>query len=903
MPSLPSSLEVNTLIKDQFIESSTSSSFFPVEIYCEFTLSNGNTYTVLNLINIYSSKTDIGNTQVVTDLVSTIPTIADNMSQAQITETLAILDKLDSITKLNDNNSKNSTTISTNSNTATGEITNVNVEICTVDSCNKRGLCLNMINSIACRCNQGYMGVNCEIASETAKVIKSITNGLANTLNKMITSAAKDDSSLLTPQLFNSVQKQIENGIKVFDNMADLNVFSDMMSNLLNTNNNSDVSQKIKENSEVIVNTINNLFKFTTLQVGKTKIDNNESKKKRNIIYNFSGQEKEIDQISNQENIKLEKIVVIESVDYNSPDHVHTDINKNNDKRRRLLRDENYITRFIQVTSNITSNSNQSQTVASDNISTSTYVDDFNLSEDQKISFIKNFYSIKKLLINLSQNIIKGYINRNTNSTNTTINNSTEILDFTQTNENFDFIIKEIHQNSLSNVSFTNLFKTRITQKQSYIDPYECLNKFISQNNQTNNNLTNNNNSSSDTTIYKNRFEKIFLVYFYIKTPIYIIDQNLSLKSLTLSHHFQFFDSNLSALNIETCGADIIHYLPFNTANTDFKQKYLMYPQKYFSTNKNLTSINENIKNIYDKFQIFSNGTVDRNSSIKYQLDKYYPQYKLNLYSFNEIINNTKNLLQDSVNENNIKYFDENDYIVASSRKVGEFSVFSEFTPPSVSSGNFFYLNKNELFTVNNIGNNTLFKILLSIICFNLGILVLMLFYSGVSGNSEDKGENEKNLENEGIILNKDNYIFGDYNRYYVEDLNNKDISKKSHNLENLNQDENIQKDELRENKNKNISKKKDYSGDNVKISVQEDIRKIANLSHIEETPGFFSLFHFVFKRNIYMNFFFLSSPLSPKSKSITKVFCLVLLMITIANLLYIFSPIQFDVNKKFFKL
>ena len=285
-------LEVSTEIMDSIIAQTDSKDAFVIEIFCEYTLSNGISYSAYNKFNIYSSKTSIGNTQVASDLVSTMPKIKDDMSSAQLNDVVSVLDKLSSLSSLN---SSATNTTSTATSTATSTPTNSNSgnnkskteivsPVCSENSCNKRGSCVPLLKTIACKCGDKFRGANCEFTLEDAELIKNVTNMLFDNLNKKILSSLGNNSTAINSELINLVDKQIENSVKVMEKMEDIANIKNMLNNILDTTNGKDdaLYERIKNNSEVLVNSLNSLFKFTTLQIGKTKLTNSENAQRLN---------------------------------------------------------------------------------------------------------------------------------------------------------------------------------------------------------------------------------------------------------------------------------------------------------------------------------------------------------------------------------------------------------------------------------------------------------------------------------------------------------------------------------------------------------------------------------------------------------------------------------------------
>jgi hypothetical protein len=294
-------------------------------------------------------------------------------------------------------------------------------------------------------------------------------------------------------------------------------------------------------------------------------------------------------------------------------------------------------------------------------------------------------------------------------------------------------------------------------------------------------------------------------------------------------------------------------------------------------------------------------------------------QYSLYLVDINTEAAIFSNVFSNT-NDNFIKTMDQNNYFIASSRRSGEFTVLSDYEPPSEYTGIHFYLYRNELFNKTNLASNTLFKILTTIISLNYFFIVIFIIYYCVASNSEDS-HNENTLVNmEFNNITSDNKIFGNIQDrycmyYYLETYRRISKSNKNNNLvvENINNvnnrvlninEPNDNANSVPDNSKTNIAKKKDYSDENVKINISDEIKNFSdNNNNVTENgngQGIYSLYHFVVKRNIYSNLIFQKSLFTPKHNSITKVFTLILLELTIVNFLYIFSSIEFNVSVYF---
>lgn len=941
------SLSITTIISDAAIDAASSENPFNIEIYCEFNYSNNASglYTAFNKLNIYSSKSELGNTQIVGNLISAIPVIHDDISDEEIDDALEILDKLEEYEMLENSSQSNSTTnannsTSINNKSVQSDSAQLKSPICKADSCNKRGICKELLSSISCKCDDTYYGFNCEISSETAMIIKNVTLGIVDSLNKKIMNAIeKKDSNSITPSLLNNIGKQIENGIKVFESVAELTKFKKILNTLLdpstafsgNSASGNSISEKVAQNSNMFVNSINNLLDFNTQQIGKTQINNNQEYNKRissnaanSILNNI-----EIQNNLNGDTDADKRVILIENKNYDKYNaEAHKNIiyksfiqldAKKNARNKKTVNNDSYRTNYNIFSNNYTINSLSEnprllQASNSSNLANTSKANDYYLLDElQKIEFFTNYNDLKKLIISLSQNIVKGFINKKSSSANKTSTNSTNItdpstswmnsklLDYYQSNLNFDLFIKQISDIN-SEAKIETLFESRIKNKQSYVDAYDCMKNYMNKSHNSISNLINDTLSKTD----------IFILYVIFKNPIFIIDQQKSNNSLSLSYYFALLNSKGEFIDISSsCNADIIHYIPLQTKNSDFISKYRLFPKKYYldyyntdSNVNNITRINHSLKKKYDKYKIFSDGSVDRNSSINYQLNKYYTQYRVNLFYLNANATISNNIyINDNTEANYVKTFNDNDYIVTYTRMIGEISIFAEYNPPIEYTGNSFYLFNNILFTKDNLANNTLFKILLIFICLNYFFVIFLLLHSWLC-KSEEANSEESILEKESRNCHFDNDVLGDIqNRYSLYGY----LDYSSHMTSKLNNKNNqhfklANNNSIPENSNVEGGKKKDFSDDNVKLNINYEIRKHKETYSASvkggNTPSFYAFYHFFVKRNIYANFILNSSVFTPKYKLLIKMFCLFFLHLSISSLLFITcSWIDFNVG------
>ncbi len=719
------STSVSTMISDPNIEESDSKTPFIYEIYCEYILSNGVEYTNYNKINIYSPKSVEENSQVVKDLIAGLPQITSDTSEDEISSSLDILQKIVKTASIN-----SSKVIYTNEGDEFTSENEIIIPKCTQNFCNKRGVCLAILNSLYCKCDEKFIGDNCEYSTETAKIIKDTSINLFKNLLKNFDDNNKKGLINVSSEYLIKLEKNSAILFGVTDKIEDSKIFEDLLDKILDTNDNKDESiyQNIKNNSKKIINSLNVLFSFTINHAAKIKIKNKEESQR--IYYENMKKEK----YSINQNIKIDE--QSNKYFYNtSHDDVEIMIISNKNKRNK-----NTIPRFIQTKSANTNN----QTNSTEKI----IIEDY-LNELQKLEYIKRNINQQNLLVSLGKNIIRGHLSETKNPFNMNISLT---LNYSEYNTNFDFIIKQIPDINSYKSRTENLFSDRKNLKLSFIDAHECLSKFIR--------------------LQKFR-DEIFLILINFKKPIYMIDSKMSSSALSLSNFFNFYNSTGDLIDISICNKEIKHYIPIQTMNIDFLQKYRLNPDKYQLNYYNLNdkldikNINSAWKKTFDKFKIFIDGTIDRNSSITYQIDKYYIQYKLNLIYYNTSLINSSQIFKD-LEENFVESTNKDNYFIANSRKTGEFSIVGKYDPPTEYSGNNFYLYRNEIFNQANLSKNILFIILVSLISLNYFFVLCMFLYYLFTSNGNDYLNEEAYFELEVKTCNYDNDIFNCNDRYFI---------------------------------------------------------------------------------------------------------------------------------------
>lgn len=304
---------------------------------------------------------------------------------------------------------------------------------------------------------------------------------------------------------------------------------------------------------------------------------------------------------------------------------------------------------------------------------------------------------------------------------------------------------------------------------------------------------------------------------------------------------------------------------------------------------------------------IFPNGTVERNYTIKEQIEKYYPTYKfyLSLYDVTNItVRNVTidfnkmfvNLTQDSVKQIKDSQF------IAASRKLGNMAVMSYYSLPKETADKYYWLkNDHMLKRASNWAGNWCFITLTIIFAINFIFIILMM----VLGFLTPKFVNKNNqvfktdllkYEEEYMRAKTDDLIFDPslnilrnniYGYLYLAEPveKAKEPIGAGSAYENKNPEQGI------ELQNVNVEMKDNQNVNSEAAMASNRSKKVIEAPHTN------SLIHFIFKRNIYANMFTFTSPFNPLWKNMTKYFTLLNLLCFFATCMFIYSGITFNLE------
>lgn len=504
--------------------------------------------------------------------------------------------------------------------------------------------------------------------------------------------------------------------------------------------------------------------------------------------------------------------------------------------------------------------------------------------------------------------------------------NKPNAIEYYRSNDYFEYYATTI--TDLNNYNFLTYFSQRKANKLSYFDASTCLKSFVNKNNGSG----------------KYDFSVIYYTYFYFAYPIFNFDSDLSKKSISQTHSFTFYDANITEIELKDCAENITHYLPVYPNNADFIAKLNVYPQKYYNVPQ------YDLGKKYMPYYIFMNGTIDNYNPTETQKNLYYKQYSINLTSYDS----TNGFYSPSNNKFN--YLNQEGYSISTSTGSGEFSLFAYSDPLTTMLNNTYFMNYNQIFNIgeNYRGNPSWYVVILLLGSFLIGLISTIFLKNVIRKFNNYNTWNEY----EQSIMIKDSGVFGD-NRYEFEGYNGFDsndfqtiknsekieseVEDKNSNKNNENSiDNNLARNKLGKLKRENLNDFEEVKGEEGKIiindveinqgdnnykneerlkamKVKEDknkndkfsrndkgYAKIAgnkNYSQVNKNKRCYNIFYFIGLRNIYSNMILLSSPFSPKYKTLSKFAFFIFLQMLITVVLFVFAPFKFNVCLKLIEI
>lgn len=858
----------------------------------------------LNTISLFSETTFLDKDSVVQQVVTTLANITSNMttdeliSSANLISTLGASDA--SFGTLNNNTLSNKTEYDTKlSFNNDGSVNILKSVECNNQYCNNQGTCsyADEYKVIPiCTCFGNYSGTFCELKNENQVLLKNYTlnimlaittklltnttstNGTTTTTGTTGTSTSTANTIVVTPIILNTVSSQLEQGIKVVDNIKDITVFSNVVNIILDSKSETTV-QNVVNSSSSVINMIKNLFLFSNIQVMKTK----------SLTTKASSASKKTTTGSTSNNRILKAL------------------------------------KYLQTSS--TTGSTDATTASSTNAAANTNVpltaEEIYLNNKE---LILNNENAKSLIFKFLKNYISYFniqYNKDLNSNNT-IANTTDYLrsvnvsqySIDQSNSNFDLLFGPILDSKT--FDFNSFFSNRIRNKLSYIEAKDCVSNYLQSFNFI----------STERTPNKIINNVAFIAYINFKNPMYIIDNSLLDKSISQSHFMVLYDINGNELNIDNCPYEILHYFPLFPRNNTFVERYNVNPTRYnIDPTNNITSISQKYSTSYMPIYIFPNGTIDKTDNSTKQLEKYYLTYRFNLTEYNiknlTIYNQPLNIAKmfDNTNQKNQVKYINNGYVVGSSRNLAEFTVMTTYDPPTQVEDKYYFLRNGKIFLDGeNWKTNSCFYVLVILLGINY-FFVILLMILGCCNPKVSKADNSPydlyllKLEYQNFV--DDNRRFDNnflrlnlYEYLQLADRFEKktavemavDIPKKTNSEpgKNINQYNNVETNKeyvnaiINENQvvlniesSQAIPQTEAAYEKNNKTTVEKEVKKN------DISPSSCNMFFFIFARNLYAAPWVIYSPFSPKWKIMAKVFCLVYLLIFFSTLLFIWSSVK----------
>lgn len=780
-----------------------------------------------------------------------------------------------------------------------------------------------------CACNASYSGTFCEFKKENQNLLKNYTLNIMLALaNKLFNETQASSSGttvpnsansninnvLVTQSILNAIKSQLEIGVKVVDNIKDMEVFTNIVSNVLDSKSETTV-QNIVNSSSSVVSMIQSFFSFSNTQVIKAKA----SISKKNSASTANANKRLIPLY--HQSLDINNYNFANKKNYN-----HTSNDSTNDKKLFRNLQLGSISEAIS-SDNISPSSAASNSIAASSASNSSFSTSSSEAEEiynKNKDLILSNEKAKALIFKL----VKSYINyfniiyAKDMQINSTFAESSEYLkslnisqfSLEQSNSDFDLLFSPILD--IQSFDFNAFFSKRINNKLSYIDPQTCISKhllsvpFL----------------ISEKTSYKIINNVVFALYISFKNPMYTIDNGLIEKSVSLSHYLAVFDINGNELALKDCPSEILHYLVLFPRNNTFIQSFNVNPSKYaVDPRSNVNSISQKYSASYMPVYIFPNGTIDKQNNLTTQLEKYYLTYKFQMTEYN-----VKNLTLPNHTLNMVKVFDQldsrnqiksinNGYILASTRNLGEFAVMAVYDPPSEPDDKYYFLNNPKIFLLSeNWRSNSCFYFL-AILCGINYLFIVVLFILNCYNPSPTKDDSDTPfalhlLKQEFETYEKDNNrfdsVFPRYNFYkYLRFYRN---SGKKPSIAITIDAEAAQKIYVETQNEGNKANKGLEPSKGINMALGTDNHTVnpvdtksnyittqrTMLPQMEEnkqinTSSNFNLFFFIFARNIYAAPWALNSPFSPKWKIMAKVFCLLYMLIFFSSLLYILNSIK----------
>lgn len=901
-----------------------------VDVYVDVIPLDGNKYTLFKQLKLYRSLELIGNFNY-TNILQTL-TINNEMSDEMILDAQKSLSKLETDLPLVIDTTFSKSNVTLNAN---GTVSINPAECNDANYCNNRGTCY-VVNLIPfCKCNIGFKGRFCQITESNYNVLVDYSRNLSQiAYYNLYNNTNFTIPNSLSSELIQKIYLQINTNLKFVEDVEDMDFYVQTLNYLLENKDKGNVLSKLNQNKNQLMNAASRILSLLQTSIYKAKYENlNQKIKSSNSFQDTSGKYfvKFLNNTTNSTN--------------NNSSNLNATLPNKRKLTKRINRERSL--QYIFSNNDLIGSSNNNQTITTNIFDNQDpYIIIINdpkileLTQEQLSLYKEKYNQLTALLNNFTTAFIQA--------------NQIIPIKLNQANEMFNYTLDYFSVPDFSQFEFSNYFRDRIQNNQSYFDAKNCIIENLDKINKDEKNI-------------------FYIGYYFYDIPIYTAFNNLMNNSISLSNSITIYDYLGNKVDVQ-CKTEITHYLSIFPYQEDFFKRYLKFTQKYESSDPIYS-----LKN-YMPYYIFSNGCIDHKNPLNTQIDMYYRQYDVNVTIYDPVLSFTNIKATDSSDNIYTSYFKSilnQNYIVAGSKTTGEFSAFAYFNPLTGPMGNNYYLDYNQIFSCSeNYKNNMcfIFIIVLAGVDFFIliGFIALKSCFRRYRDIKEWNKKEERLMKRDNIIFGENRFTFNDFDdkNFYVShiysnkldlsknkvlELNNeenpinkneynsnnifipvdKDLNNKNKQLnkQNSNEDNKIEGDvilpgrkgsssdnennvDFEEDKNKIVmnenKKKKIFNKDlesNIqelkdakeqKISADNKSEKFDKMSLYKpsstnvKSSRLYSLFHFIVFRNIYATLLIWTSPFNPKYKAYSKLVFLIYLEMLSVLLLFVFGPFDF---------
>lgn len=755
-----------------------------VEVYVDIIPLEGNKYTLFKQLKLYRTLEFIGSYNY-TNILQTL-SINNEMSNEMILDAQKSLSKLETDLPIVINTSFSMSKLALNLN---GTVTFNQAECNDADYCNNRGTCY-VVNFIPfCKCNKGFKGRFCQITELNFNVLADYSKNLSQiAYYNLYNNTNFTIPNSLSGEILQKIYLEINTNLKLVEDIKDMDFYVQTLNLLLENKDNGNVLTKLNESKSSLLEISSKLLGFLQTSIYKTKYNNLNEK----IISSSAYQD-----ASGKYYVKFLNKTTSNSSNNNENTTKSNTTNLLNKRKLSRRSDKERSLQYIFSKDDL-SRSNLNITNA---INTT-------IQEDQLVIVIND-----PKILELTQDQMKFYREKY-NQLTALLNNFTKAfiqanqiipIRINQANEMFNFTLDYFNTPDFSQFDFSNYFKERIQNNQSYFDAKNCIIENLDK-------------------INKDEKNVFYIGYYFYDLPIYTIFSDLMNNTISLSDSISIYDYQGNKLDIQ-CKTEITHYLSIFPYQQDFFKRYLTYTKKYESSDPIFSLRN------YMPYYIFPNGCIDHQNPLNQQIDMYYRQYDVNVTVYDPLLTFTNiKSTNSSATENSESVFTSyfktvvnKNYIVGGSKTTGEFSAFAYFNPLTGPMKNNYYLDYNQIFSCgDNYRNNMCFILVIVLAAIHFVILIGFIALKTCFRRFKDVKEWGKE---EDRIMRRDNAIFGE-NRFTFNEFDDKNFYV-SHIYSNK---FNLSKNKVLElNNEENPVDKNNYNSNNIFVPVNKDLSDKSN--------------------------------------------------------------------------